>query len=430
MPDDRGMLRPDESASVKDDDFVIESHSDVNAFAPTPADTTGGEEPPLAAASSAEAVADDAGDEQAVSDPDAADGQVSESRLGKTTAVAAKPKAKNKVPLEKRTVQLKHEVDTLTHAKHRTKGELDAAERRLADLNREIAAREAGRGTGQPPAQATPEPATMPTVPNYRAFATDEEYEAAVGKYHADLTAYQSAQIAAAERRITDGVESRFRGVGQEAAAQAALERREATKERVIATKPDWEEKRAALKDVTSSWYDPTQHGEATAPFLSDLASTRLSMGLEDGGELLYWLGEDPDRAQAVADLFPTRPIRDAMINAPSVIDLLEHFTTDAGQREFETLKRMHPIRVNQAIGALSVRLSGASSGSPAVPHPITKAQPSARPPAGTPGARGIGAPPGKKPPLEDWMKAEDQKELAKKLLAAGLDPRIHGIAG
>ena len=44
MPDDRGMLRPDESASVKDDDFTIESHSDPHAFDAVPADTTAGAE--------------------------------------------------------------------------------------------------------------------------------------------------------------------------------------------------------------------------------------------------------------------------------------------------------------------------------------------------------------------------------------------------
>lgn len=424
--DGRGMLRPDESASVKDDDFTIESHSHVDAFAETPADTTMEAEPAPVVPQQASAAAPDSEDDgdqgDAVADG-AADGsgEQSQSRLGKADAATGgvKPRAKNKTSLDKRTQKLKHDVDTLTYQRRE-------AERQLADLNRQIAERRTAEPAPAEKPKVEAVAAPMPTVPKYRDYATDEEYEGAVAKYHTDLTAWQQGQISAATTKIRDeitqGVESRFRGAGEEAAARATEQRLLTTLETVRSGKADWAEKAAALKDVTSAWYDPAKHGDAATPFLSDLARTRLAMGLEDGGELLYWLGSDPDRAQAVADLLPNRPIRDAIVHAPSVIDLLDHFATDEGQREFEALKQMHPLRVNQAIGALSARLAGASSGSPARPHPITKAQPSARPPAGTPGARGTGTPPGSKmPPFNDWMAAEDAKELAEKKRAAGI---------
>ena len=422
MPDDRGMLRPDESASVKDDDFPTESPSDPHAFDAVPADTTAGAEAEPVAKVTAPVVeaedADEAEDAIAAAADTPIDGQESNSRLGKPAkAPEPKPKA-NKVPLAKRTAQLKHEVDTLTFQRRE-------AERQLTELNRQIAERKTAAPTA-PVAKVveTPAPA-MPTVPKYRDFETDEAYEAAIGKYHTDLAAYHQTTLSAATTKLRDeiaqGVESRFKGAGEEAAFNTAVQRLQDTKAAVIATKPDWDEKRDALVDIQSAWYDPASMGADKTPFLTDVARTLLMDGNAEGGELLYWLGSDPDRAQAVADLLPTRPLRDAIVSAPSVIALLDHFATDAGQREFEALKQMHPIRMNQAIGLLSARLAGASSGSPTVSHPITKARPSARPPAGTPGARAGESPPGKMPAFDDWMKAEDAKELAERKRAAGI---------
>ena len=425
---------PDESARVADDEFVIESFSAKNAFETPPPDTTADR------AGASAAVVEDATvvvEEVEAPSPDGETPEdadhISASRLGAEQRTDQQPpvkpaKGKNKVPLKERTVQLKHEVDTLTHQKHRTKSELEADQRRLDDLKREIAASEAKLRGGPPSADAvtrqpaTDEPTPMPELPDYRKFATDEEYEAAVGKYRTEMSAWHRAENERLERRIAQGVESRFQSDGDARAADASEQRLVATLDKVRTGKLDWNERAAALKDISSSWYDPTKHGDATAPFLSDLARARLSMGLEDGGDLLYWLGEDSDRAQVLADLFPTRPIRDAIVHAPSVLPLLEHFATDEGRAEFEALKQMHPIRVNQAIGALSVRLAGASSGSPAPPHPITKAQPSARPPAGTPGARGTTGPATTtKQSFETWMAEEDAKDQRARERLAGI---------
>lgn len=412
MPDDRGMLSKDDSASVSDDDFVVESFSAKDAFTPPPADTTvavlDDEAPADAMAAEPEAVEDDA-------DAVAVEGEASESRLARPESKAEPAKPKNKVPAAKRTQALKHEIDTLTYKRREE-------ERRLEALRREIAEAETKRPAAKasPVAEVKDEPKPLPTIPKYRDYATDEEYEAAVGAYHTELAAAIADQQTRLERRITEGVESRFRSAGDEAEMASAERQFLTTLEKVRSDKPDWNARAENLKTLTSAWYNPETHGDATAPFLSDLARTRLSMGLEDGGEMLYWLGEDGDRAQSLADLFPTRPLRDALVHAPSVMPLLEHFATPEGQQEFETLKRMHPLRVNQAIGALSVRLAGASRGSSVGSHSITKALPSARPPAGTPGARSAPAA-GRKQTFDDWMCAEDEKELLAKKRAAGI---------
>lgn len=445
MPDDRGILRPDETAQVKDEDFVIESYSHKEAFAPVPEDTTLGDER-AGPATVAEAVVDERGETATAAVPAAGEqtdeGESSQSRMGQTAAPAeaVKPKPKKSTDSHPRTAKLKHEIDTLTYQRRE-------GERQLAELNRQIEGRRAAasRDAVLPtPTKAADAYVPMPTVPKYRDYATDEEYETAVGKYHTDLAAWQTDQQTQLEQRITAGVESRFRGAGDDAAFQQAVERLEATKAKVMASKPDWDEKRAALGSIQSAWYDPASHGpENTTPFLTDLARTLMMQGKDEGAELLYWLGSDPDRAQAVADLHPGvvrmrdgtvySPLRDALVHAPSVLPLLEHFATEDGQREFEALKQMHPLRINQAIGALSVRLAGASSGSPAASHPITKAHPSARPPVGTPGARSIDTGTGKKPDFLTWKIDEDAKEILAQARAIGVvmtldDARAHAL--
>lgn len=431
MPEDRGIMRPDDTTGVKDEDFVVESFSVKGAFDPPPNDTT---EAVLAAEILAEKiparVAEPGieGEDEPTPEVDATavvdeDGHVSESRLSKAEAAVAvveTPKPKNKVSASKRTADLKREIDTLTFQRR-------DAERHLAELKRQIEATPRPEGVpAKPPlaavAETTDKPILMPRVPKYRDFDTDEAYETAMATYHTELSAAIGDQQTRLERRITEGLEARFRSAGDHAAIEAAERQLVSTLEKVRSGKPDWDVRAGALKDLRSPWYNPDVHHDATAPFLSDLSISRLSMGLEDGGELLYWLGEDVDRAHVLADLFPTRPLRDAIVAAPSVIPLLEHFATDEGQREFEALKRMQdPHRVDQAIGALSVRLAGASRGSPAGTHSITKAHPSARPPVGTPGAQDTTIPTGKPPTFENWMRAEDERELRERKRAAGI---------
>ena len=349
-------------------------------------------------------------------------------------AKPAQPGAKKKnVPLTERVASLKKEVDTLTHSKHKTAAELTADQEKLTALRKEIADLEARKASGAAPAKpaepAKPkaaddtEPVPIPAHPKYKDFDTDEAYEEAVAKWTTDVQTANVENARRLEARITRGVEAKFTSQGSEARAREIQATVVATLEKVRAGKADWNEKATALKGVQSAWYNPEKHSGSTTPFLSDLAMSLLAQGREEGAEILHYLGSDVDRAQRLADLFPTRPLRDAFVHAPSVIPLLEHFATDEGAEEFEGLKRMHPIQMLQAFGALSTRLAApASSGSGApAKHAITKAAPSARPPAGSPGARGSAATPSTPNSFEDYMAQEDAAELALKKRLAGI---------
>lgn len=426
-----------------DDDSGFSSDSASVAFTPAPDDTTVGTEGgldggPSEMSASAEGVND--GGEEVDGEEAAAAAAAEKPAAGKPAVEAKGPKQKKNVPLSERVATLKKEVDTLTHSKHKTNAELTADQDRLATVRRELADLEAKKralATGAPAADpakpgvtATADEGTdadqeLPEYPDYRKFDTDEAYEAAVGVWKKEAAKVTRENAARLERRITSGVEARLEGHSSEARAKEVEGTVVATLDKVRTGKyaADWNEKAAALQGVQSAWYNPETHGQSRTPFLSDLSMSLLMQGREEGGDILHYLGSDPDKAQRLADLLPTRPLRDALVNAPSVIPLLEHFATDEGAEEFEQLKRMHPLRMNQALGALFSRLAPASSGSGAtVKHTITKATPSARPPAGSPGARtGSGASNATPPPFEDWNAAEDARELAERKRAAGI---------
>jgi hypothetical protein len=141
----------------------------------------------------------------------------------------------------------------------------------------------------------------------------------------------------------------------------------------------------------------------------------------DDPGEMLYWLMSDLDRARSLAELHPNRELRDAIVVASSPQQLLEHFATVEGRKDWEELKAMHPLRLNQALGALTTQLKAAPRDSaPAAPAPITAAVPSAKSPVGSPRARSAPAS-SAAPKFDDWMAEEDAKERAERLRAAGL---------
>jgi len=406
-----------------DDGFTHESASVL--FTPPPIDTTVGAES-AAEAPPVEAVAIDVvsdaeppSDEQAeppISDP-------SQESASLDTAPAPKSQKKKGPTLSERTAALKKDVDTLTYQKHQTQREMDEAAARLASMRAEVADLEAKR-TG-PAAPTQPVPAVtasdavgpMPEHPKYRDFATDEEYETAVGQWRTDTATWQTARETALEQRITGGIDSRLTAAQR---AEAARHADTALAQRIDAARakyPDWAAKTAALQRLRSAWYDPAAHGAgSTTPFLSDLAQHHDT----DGAELLPWLGSDPARAQVLADLRPTRPLRDALVLAPSLLPLLDFFVTPDGARAFEELKGMHPIRMNHALGTLSARLMAASRGSAPAAHAMTQAVPPAKPPVGMPGARGAGAPAATQS-FDDWYEAENRRELAERKRLAGI---------
>lgn len=340
---------------------------------------------------------------------------------------AAKPGEKGKKPnkpMTQRVDELKKDIDTLTHTKHKTTAELTrdqeslaTARRELAKVQKEIAdARKAGAPPVVVPDTTKPAAAAAnvePDLPKYRDFDTDEAYEDALGKWRTEHKAWQQRSLDAVRDELTKGVEARFATEAQHAQQGRAVETLVKTLESVRSTKADWNERAATLKEIRSAWHDPARHGEDPTPFLTDLTRSRLFRGDKEGAEVLYWLGEDAGRAQRLADLLPNRPLRDALVHAPSVLPLLEHFATDDGAAEFDELKRMHPIQMLQAVGALYSRLQPAPGGSGSAVHSITKARPSAKPQAGTPDARGAsGGGAAQSGSFDDWMAAEDEREL------------------
>lgn len=414
----------------RDDGFTAESASNAEAFVAPPDDTTSSAITDEATAAAEARAAAGEGDGEPVDGEN--EGEISRSAAAAsgdaeaTPAKVAKPAKKTAKSPGARTSELKHEIDVLTHAKHKTVGEVREAEQQLAKARLELAdieKKKAGGAAAPAAAVEKPQVDAEPEHPNYRDFNTDEEYESARAKWKTDHAAWDTKRITALRDDITKGVDERLTRRDQTEAVRQAEARMVSVLDEVRKATPDWNERRAVLQGVTSSWYDPTQHGEATTPFLSDLSQSLMLQGNKEGAELLVWLGEDADRTQRLADLFPTRQVRDAILHAPSVKTLLEYFATDEGAEQFDALKQMHPLRVNQAIGALSARLQPAPRGSGAAAHTVTKAQPSARPPAGTPGARGTdaGGTTGKPVPFEDWMANEDEKERKDRLRAAGV---------
>jgi len=353
-------------------------------------------------------------------------------------AQAGKGKKANK-PLTQRVGELKDDIDRLTHEKHKTAAEKDRAAAELANTRAELAkvqkeiadAKAAGTAAAPPADKAKPTAAAEdvePEIPDYRKFDTDEAFEAAMADYRTKHREWHNRQMDAAinkaKKDITEGVETRFKNNDAEAAQAAANTRMATTLTEVRASKPDWNEKRDALKDIQSAWYDPKTHGDVTTPFLADLAQSRMMAGNKDGAELLYWLGSDKARAQRLADLLPSRPLRDAIVRAPSVQALLEHFATEEGAEQFNSLRRMPPQDVFLAVGALSARLESAPGGPDTTVHRITNARPSTSPRVGSPGARagsGGGSTAANSNSFDDWMAAEDAKEEADRKRLAGI---------
>ena len=338
-------------------------------------------------------------------------------------AAAAPAKKPNKVPLAARTADLKAEINKLTHEKHKTRAEADQAARDLAEIRAEITARQAQRPGAEPAVKAAPkaDPDPMPEHPDYRKFETDEAYDEAVKTHRKDVAGWQTRRTEALKRELTETVDGRLQSRTAAETARRVDDTIVKTLDSVRQDRPDWQEKAHALKDLTSAWYDPKTMGRSPTPFLTDLASSLLSQGSTEGAELLDFLGSDVDRAQRIADLRPTRPLRDALETAPSVIPLLDHFATDDGAQEFEALKRMHPTRMFQALGMLYARLVPASRGSGPAVHHVTKAAPSYRPQVGSPGARRESGTRSEPDNFEGWMADEDTKEQAAREKLASL---------
>ena len=435
-----GPADSDAAAAAKEvaDGFLTESASQPGAFDAPPADTTINADAQNADAiakaarpegtavnEQGEAVLDDGDIERAEGEESAgrrlpSDRQVAKPKPGEKAA-AGDSKAGRRKPrgtsLENREGDLRGRVDQRTY-------ELREAERKLAETNARI--REAEAKLPKAPAAAAAAQAgtstlpERPKAPKYKDYDTDAEYETAVEKYEADIDAFHTARMEAVKGEITKGVDARLT---DKELAEQNIRLAETTRDTLLAARaefPDWDAKHDALADVQSSWHDPQRDGDNRTPFLTDLAKSMLAQQNKDGGRLLHWLGSDPERAQFLADLRPNRPLRDALVQVPegTIIPLLDYFASEEGEKEFNELKRMHPIRMQMMVGALSTRLVTASSGSETAVHTVTKAQPSrTATPDGGAGAREKTArekaSDARKPgePFESWMETETEKE-------------------
>ena len=417
----------DLSADQGDGDWAVESHSVDQT--PPPLDTTEAAiaaEAKAAAAAAPKVAAKPAGTvAPVVEDGDqvsASDDDLSES----ASVDAAKPEPKaaaKKKTLDDRQKSLTKEINQLTYQKHATAKDIADAQKTLTALRAELAETERKLGKDTPPKKAAvgspDQPATaasMPVHPKYTDFETDEQYTEAEGKWHTEVATWQTAREAALEAKIAAGVDQRLTADQRRRQAEASVADFATRLETAKAAHPDWDEKAAGLADVRSPW---AASDAAPTPFLTDLARYN-----EDGPEVLYWLASHPDEAQELANLLPTRPMRDALLESSSAVALLEHFATPEGQQAFQAMQRMHPVRLMQAIGALSARLTAESSGpAPTVPRPITSAVPSAKPPVGSPRAR---SEPGVDDPnapfnFEKWNADEDRRERKEKERLLGL---------
>lgn len=411
----------DDRPQVDDSEFSIDSASAMPVE--TPDDTTQVPHPDFAEQNAANAQAE-AATAQAAADTATAPAKGS----AKPTPPAAKDAAPAKgaaAPaadgkgkpnrMERRVQERQRDLDRITY-------EFRETERKLEEKRKELTGLTGLTGSAPKPATADAASTQLPKVPQYRDFDTDEAYNTAMAKYEADVAKVIEARETAARSTVEATVTERETQAVQEAAIRTIGE----TVERAKTRYPDWSEKAGALQGVRSSWFTPDPvklpHVQTGTPFLSDLVQTLMAEGHDEGADLIPFLGSDLERAQILADLEPTKAIRDALVlDPPAVQPLLEYFSTDAGQDHFEELRRMHPLRVARAIGQLSARLEAASSGSaPTVVPPITSAKPAGRPPAGEP-SRGAAPAPGAKKPFLDWMAEEDAKELAKKKELAGI---------
>ena len=364
-----------EQLSLADEGFESESHSEP-AGPPAPDDTTA----------------------QPLSEQEAADPPVE--------VAAAEPiKTRAEKRSEKKGERYK-DID-------RQRRDLERDNTRLQD---ELArARAASAAPAAPVAApvAVAEPA-RPARPKLDDFETEEAFHAAVDEWHRnELKADRAAHNAEITKQVTESRERER----QEESLQAQVAERNHAIEEAREAHPDWDEKSENLKDMRSSWYDPKKHGKATTPFLSDLASNTAGQT----GDVLYWLSDHPEQTQVLADLQPTRPLRDAVVMSSAPLVLLEYFATDDGRNAFESLRRLrNPIDTIRQVGFLEASLVAASNvRGPAPDHPVSHAAPPVQPPVGTPGARAQ-APDPSALDFETRMARDDKAEDDAKYRLAG----------
>ena len=411
------------ASTAGESEWLSESHSVMDAVAETPADTTVHLKD--SAASVVEGEDGRSAEDRVEVSPTPSDDVESYSAATVAERVAggatpSKKKDEKHAPAtRKKSIQA--EIDDLTYRRETLRRETETEEARLRTLRTSVAPSEVAAKPGATVDETKgalgndPRPAR----PKYKDFDDLEKFDDATAQWEADDVAWMTRREARLRSEIEQGFDARLKSADADRFAEQADRDLSARVRSGKKAFEDFDAKVAHVKDLRSSWYRADRHGDALTPFLSDVTANG-----QNPAAVLYLLGSlaaaEPEKAQQLADLLPTRPIRDAILASSSPEVLLEHFASDEGGEEFDTIKGMPPARQIMALGALEARLADASDRGPSAgaPAPITGASPSAKPPVGSPRAR-AGDPANKPFVFDEWMRDEDAKELEerKKLL-------------
>ncbi len=406
----RDGIEPDEDGWVVESDSVIEPGQQ-----PDPPERE--RVPPVAASEAAEPDAAAPADDP--EPPAAAEDEPADPSAGATAEGAAAPtgsrKKENKARRFNDAVRARHDAERRLA--------LEAAKRET--LEQELArTRAAPPGASPPAAPATPDAAApaMPVHPTYSDFDTEADYQQAATKWATDLEAWQTAREERLATAITGAVDDRL--VQQQVRDQIRVRQdRFGHSLRAVAEQhPDLSEAVKNLEGIRSSW---APAGAPETPFIHDLV-----LNTRTGADYYYHLATHPEEAQVVAELFPSRHLRDAVLRSSAPDRLMRYFATDEGRDAFHRLAGLPDAGdVRQTIGELSARLEAAAVRGPAstAPKPITSATPPAQPPVGSPMARGSGPRDATEIDLDDeaavarWIEADTQKDIEADRRSLGL---------
>ena len=406
--DSRDGIEPDEDGWVAESDSVIEpgQQPEPPERERVPAVVT-----PEADASDAASPAAAGEDATAGEDPPA---DASADAEGEATLTGSRKK-ENKARRFNDAVRARHDAERRLA--------IEAAKRET--LEQELArTRAAPPGAPPPAAPATPDAAVpaMPVHPTYSDFDTEADYQQATSQWATDLEAWQTAREARLATAITGAVDDRLAHQQVHAQLRTQQERFGHSLRAVAEQHPDLPAAVKNLEGIRSSWA-PADAPET--PFIHDLV-----LNTRTGADYYYHLATHPEEAQVVAELFPSRHLRDAVLRSSAPDSLMRYFATDEGRDAFHRLAGLPDAGdVRQTIGELSARLEAAAARGPAstAPKPITSATPPAQPPVGSPMARGSGPRDATEIDLDDdaalarWIEADTQKDIEADRRSLGL---------
>lgn len=244
---------------------------------------------------------------------------------------------------------------------------------------------------GAEPAPAKPAAASaLPPKPKEEDFDTTEAWSQKLDEWYEARTAAQVDERLAAARSDAEKQQE------SDAAVRARSEIDATVRSNLehFRKHEKADEMAAALSAVKSPWYEPLKHGDDMAKSLTHFTTRHAK-----GGEALVFLGQNPEKAQALANLsgHPERHpghVR-AWVNLTAVtknpVKMLDFMSTENGGNWFEALGTLPEHQQLVEIGSMEGRLAAvpapeaARRGGPAAGD-VSKAPPPATPPRGTSG--------------------------------------------